>query len=93
MEIIRIQGGHRLSGKVQIRGAKNAALPLMVSAMLTEEDLILDNLPYLADIQTMTALLNSHGVQVNRSKPSSADDRRVSLNAERISNTTAEYDL
>ena len=93
MEIIRIQGGHRLSGKVQIRGAKNAALPLMVSAMLTEEDLILDNLPYLADIQTMTALLNSHGVQVNRSMPGSADDRRVSLNAARISNTTAEYDL
>ena len=93
MEIIRIQGGHRLSGKVQIRGAKNAALPLMVSAMLTEEDLLLDNLPYFADIKTMNALLNSHGVQVNRSMPGSADDRRVSLNAARISNTTAEYDL
>ena len=64
MDSIRIVGGHRLNGKIKINGAKNAALPLMVASLLTKDDLVLYNLPHLADIVTMTRLLTQHGVQM-----------------------------
>ena len=55
MDRIRIRGGRKLSGEIVIGGAKNAALPLMAAALLTEERLVLSNVPRLADIETMTA--------------------------------------
>ncbi|MBT6441085.1 MAG: UDP-N-acetylglucosamine 1-carboxyvinyltransferase [Alphaproteobacteria bacterium] len=101
MDRIRISGGRRLAGEVTIRGAKNAALPLMVAALLTEEPLILTNMPHLADIDTLAALLESHGVVVApaASEPDSAgaatepDERALSFTVPEITNTTAEYDL
>ena len=53
MDRIRIRGGRPLSGEIEIGGAKNAALPLMAAGMLTEDRLVLSNVPRLADIQTM----------------------------------------
>ena len=50
MDRIRIRGGRPLSGEIVIGGAKNAALPLMAAAMLTDERLVLSNVPRLADI-------------------------------------------
>ena len=50
MDRIRIIGGNKLNGTIPISGAKNAALPLMIAALLTEETLILDNVPRLADV-------------------------------------------
>ncbi|MBJ26797.1 MAG: UDP-N-acetylglucosamine 1-carboxyvinyltransferase [Alphaproteobacteria bacterium] len=93
MEIIRIQGGQKLSGKVGIRGAKNSALPLMVSSLLTEDQLTLDNLPQLADISTMEAILINHGVQVEWQRNGLDSSNLVRLNAENITNTTADHDL
>ena len=57
MDKILIKGGRALSGCIQISGAKNAALPLMAASLLTDDPLVLDNLPHLADISTMANLL------------------------------------
>src|SRR3954452_7630257 len=65
MDKILIRGGVPLSGVIRIGGAKNAALPLMAASLLTEERLVLTNVPDLADIRTMANLLVQHGVGVN----------------------------
>ena len=53
MDRIRIVGGNKLNGSIQISGAKNAALPLMIAGLLTEDTLILDNVPRLADVRLL----------------------------------------
>lgn len=63
---IRIIGGQRLSGRIAISGAKNAALKLMAASLLTDQPLILDNVPQLLDTVTMADLLSHHGVTLNQ---------------------------
>src|SRR3984885_9979557 len=89
MDRIRIRGGRPLSGEIIIGGAKNAALPLMAAGLLTEERLVLTNVPRLADIDTMASLLSQHGISVDR--PTN-DGRTLSLGGA-ISNTEAPYDI
>ena len=89
MDRIRIRGGRPLSGEIIIGGAKNAALPLMAAAMLTEDRLVLSNVPRLADIQTMTALLAQHGLAID---PVGNDGRTLSLGGA-ITSTEAPYDI
>jgi UDP-N-acetylglucosamine 1-carboxyvinyltransferase len=89
MDKIRIRGGRPLSGDIQIGGAKNAALPLMVAGLLTDDRLVLSNVPRLADITTMTALLSQHGIAVD---PVGNDGRTLSLGGA-ITNTEAPYDI
>lgn len=62
MDKLLIRGGQRLSGTVEIRGAKNAALPAFAAALLSDKPLTLRNLPDVVDIQTMQALLEGYGV-------------------------------
>ena len=64
MDQLVIRGGKRLCGEVQVSGAKNAALPLMAAALLTEEPLRLSNVPRLMDVRTMSRLLRHIGVEV-----------------------------
>ena len=64
MDRIRIRGGRRLHGEIQVSGAKNAALPLMTAALLTAEPLYLANVPDLVDIETMTSLLSQLGTAI-----------------------------
>jgi UDP-N-acetylglucosamine 1-carboxyvinyltransferase len=96
MDSIRIRGGRRLEGTIRIGGAKNAALPLMAAALLTDHTLTLNNLPHLADITTMANLLGQHGVDI-RMDGAAGDGghsgRALSLTAKSITNTTAPYDL
>lgn len=92
MDRIRIVGGKPLEGQIQVSGAKNAALPLMAAALLTEESLKLENLPNLADIRTMASLLEQHGVTVDWKRASAAGGV-VSMKAAPIANTRAPYDL
>ena len=87
MDRIRIRGGARLEGVIPISGAKNAALPLMAACLLTNEPLVLGNVPQLADIAFMAELLRSFGVEATR------NDGTLTLSAARIRNTTAAYDL
>ena len=62
MDKIRVVGGKELKGRVEISGAKNAALPAMAATLLTPEPVILENIPYVRDILTTRALLESMGV-------------------------------
>jgi UDP-N-acetylglucosamine 1-carboxyvinyltransferase len=89
MDRIRIRGGRPLSGEIKVGGAKNAALPLMAAGMLTDEPLVLSNVPKLADIQTMTLLLQQHGIVVD---PVTNDGRTLSLRGA-ITNSEAPYDI
>lgn len=93
MDKIRIRGGRALNGSIVVGGAKNAALPLMTAALLTDETLTLTNLPNLADISTLCRLLDQHGVSVHLNGAGSCAGRQVDLRAERILSTTAPYDL
>ncbi len=87
MDRIRIRGGARLEGAIPISGAKNAALPLMAACLLTNEPLVLRNVPRLADIAFMAELLKSFGGEPTRS------DDTLTLSAAHIRHTTAGYDL
>lgn len=89
MDRIRIRGGKPLSGEIQIGGAKNAALPLMAAGLLTDQRLVLSNVPRLADIETMRVLLAQHGIAV---EPLTPDHRLLSLGGA-IGNTEAPYDI
>ena len=64
MDRIRIVGGQPLNGTIPISGAKNAALPLMIASLLTDETLILDNVPRLADVGLLQRILGNHGVDI-----------------------------
>ena len=87
MDRIRIRGGKRLSGRIAIGGAKNAALPLMAAAILTDGTLALTNTPDLADIATLARLLETLGVRVER------EGRVMRLTCASVASTEAPYDL
>jgi UDP-N-acetylglucosamine 1-carboxyvinyltransferase len=89
MDRIRILGGQPLRGDIVIGGAKNAALPLMAAALLTDERLVLSNVPRLSDVQTMGLLLAQHGLAV---EPIGNEGRMLSLGGA-ITNTEAPYDI
>ncbi len=90
MDSIRIAGGSPLRGKIAISGAKNAALPLMAASLLTDEALTLDNVPRLADIETMANLLGQLGARVVRFGPT---QHTATLKTHKIADITAPYDL
>ena len=68
MDRIRIRGGRPLNGTIPVSGAKNAALPLMAAALLSDGPLRLGNAPDLADVAMMAALLRHHGLSVDHDK-------------------------
>jgi UDP-N-acetylglucosamine 1-carboxyvinyltransferase len=59
-----IEGGHRLSGRVEVEGNKNAALPLLAACLLTEQECVLTNVPRIADVEVMARLLLDLGAEV-----------------------------
>ncbi|MFO1083075.1 MAG: UDP-N-acetylglucosamine 1-carboxyvinyltransferase [Reyranellaceae bacterium] len=95
MDRIRIKGGKQLAGEIRISGSKNAALPLMVAALLSDKPLTLHNVPRLADIATMIQLLEQHGVEVDAAAGENGHARGTTLvlHAPRIVSTTAPYDI
>jgi UDP-N-acetylglucosamine 1-carboxyvinyltransferase len=97
MDRIRIVGGKQLIGSIPISGAKNAALPLMIASLLTDETLVLENVPRLADVQLLQRILLNHGVDVMLSgkRPGDApyDGQTVKISASKIVDTTAPYEL
>ncbi len=97
MDKIRIRGGNRLNGSIQISGAKNAALPLMIVSLLTPETLTLSNVPRLADVRLLQRILQNHGVDImiagkRPGQNGQAGDVKQ-LSARTIADTTAPYDL
>ena len=87
MDKIRIRGGRALHGEITVGGAKNAALPLLAASLLSDQPLRLANLPGVADIASMTALLARLGVEVDGS------GETITLCAKRVSDHTAPYEL
>ena len=97
MDRIRIVGGAPLRGTIPISGAKNAALPLMIAALLTDETLTLENVPRLRDVAQLTHILSNHGVDYSLDGKRAGQDamtgQTVHLRAAEIVDTTAPYDL
>ncbi|RWB25050.1 MAG: UDP-N-acetylglucosamine 1-carboxyvinyltransferase, partial [Mesorhizobium sp.] len=97
MDRIRIVGGNKLAGSIPISGAKNAALPLMIASLLTDDTLTLENVPHLADVEQLIRILGNHGVDYSvngrREKQQEGYSRTINLSARNIVDTTAPYEL
>jgi UDP-N-acetylglucosamine 1-carboxyvinyltransferase len=97
MDRIRIVGGNKLNGTIPISGAKNAALPLMIAALLSEDTLILDNVPRLADVAQLQRILGNHGVDITSvgKRPGDREywGQTLRISAADIIDTTAPYEL
>jgi UDP-N-acetylglucosamine 1-carboxyvinyltransferase len=97
MDRIRITGGKPLNGTIPISGAKNATLPLMIASLLTEDTLVLDKVPHLADVVQLQRILNNHGVDVmlsgKRAHTAENSGQTVKISAANIVDTTAPYEL
>src|SRR3954470_23208511 len=97
MDRIRIAGGSPLHGSIPISGAKNAALPLMIASLLTDETLELTNVPRLADIQALLRILGNHGVDhlIAGKRPGQTAEtgQTIRLTARSIIDTSAPYEL
>ena len=87
MDKLKIYGNADLFGSIDVPGAKNSALPVMVASLLSQEELILKNIPNLQDILSMKKLLESFGIKIREEK------NIIALNAKQIINKTADYDL
>jgi UDP-N-acetylglucosamine 1-carboxyvinyltransferase len=97
MDRIQIRGGAALNGTIPISGAKNAALPLMIASLLTEDTLELVNVPRLADIASLLRILGNHGVDhmIAGKRPGQTTEtgQTVRLSARTITDTRAPYEL
>ena len=97
MDRIRIRGGNTLNGTINISGAKNAALPLMITALLTPETLTLKNVPRLVDALRLQRILQNHGVDITvagkQPGQSATAGETLKISAKTIVDTTAPYDL
>jgi UDP-N-acetylglucosamine 1-carboxyvinyltransferase len=89
---IVIEGGRRLSGEVAVSGSKNAALPLLISSLLTAESCVFQGVPHLADIRTTLRLLAGLGVTVARENWNRGSDD-LTLQAANVTRLEASYDL
>ncbi len=88
MEKLAINGGHRLQGETVISGAKNATLPILAGALLSEGKVRIGNVPHLRDVTTMVQLLGRMGVDVLVH-----DSMEVEVDASSINEFSAPYDL
>ena len=87
MEQYIIKGGHPLVGEVEIGGAKNAALAILAAAIMTDETVLIDNLPDVNDINVLIDAIEGIGAQVHR-----VDRHTVKINGASIKNVDIEYD-
>ncbi|CAA2137402.1 UDP-N-acetylglucosamine 1-carboxyvinyltransferase [Hyphomicrobium sp. ghe19] len=97
MDRIKIVGGKPLRGSIPISGAKNAALPLLIASLLTEDRLTLKNVPNLADVNLLVRILRNHGVDLavdgKRPGPTTHLGDTIHLTARDIVDTTAPYEM
>ena len=87
MHYLDIYGGNKLNGEITVSGAKNSALPLIASTILSKTPVTINNMPRVADIKTMLKLLNNLGAE------SSFEANRLEIDAGKLSGTVATYDI
>tara|TARA_Y100001970_G_C14188331_1_gene833893 strand:+ start:323 stop:1579 length:1257 start_codon:yes stop_codon:yes gene_type:complete len=87
MDKLIISGKKNLSGSINVHGSKNSALPILVSSLLSRENLILENIPQVDDIKNMLKLLQSYGSKVNKNK------NFITINSKNLKNISADYDI
>ena len=88
---LRVKGGVRLEGSVATHGAKNAALPCMAAALLTDQPVILENIPQVRDIQTTRNLLTAMGAEVELGYGRA--QHRTTIHCENLAAPEASYEL
>jgi UDP-N-acetylglucosamine 1-carboxyvinyltransferase len=93
MDRLRIRGGNPLHGEIPISGAKNAALPLMAAALLSADGLTLKNVPDLADIASMSALLEVLGAEISVEPDIDGRGRTMTMRAKTFAGYEAPYDI
>jgi UDP-N-acetylglucosamine 1-carboxyvinyltransferase len=91
MDKLVIRGGNPLLGTIRVSGAKNAALPAMAAALLTEEPVILENVPQVRDIETTRKLLSAMGAEVELGYGRA--QHRTTICARNLTNPEASYEL
>lgn len=87
MDALRIQGGAALRGELEVSGSKNAALPIMAAALLSEGESVLERVPDLADVRTLARVLETLGARVERS------GTRVRIDGRNVGSVEAPYEL
>jgi UDP-N-acetylglucosamine 1-carboxyvinyltransferase len=88
MDKLRVTGGRRLSGRVAVGGSKNAALPALAATLLTEDEIVLANLPRVRDVRTMLRVLEQLGAEV-----ADGGNGTASVQVRRLQSFEAPYDL
>ncbi|MCZ6514636.1 MAG: UDP-N-acetylglucosamine 1-carboxyvinyltransferase, partial [Acidobacteria bacterium] len=91
MEKLLIQGGRPLEGRITVSGAKNAALPIIAATLLTDESVVLENVPQVRDIATLRMLLEELGVDSSFEHRSKSN--RLTIHARKLKSTRAPYEL
>jgi UDP-N-acetylglucosamine 1-carboxyvinyltransferase len=89
MDIYKIKGGNKLDGEVNISGAKNAALPIIVASLLTDGETVLNNVPDLMDIRTMCKVIGYLGAETEYE----SEQNTLKIRTKEIKNTKIPYDL
>jgi len=87
MDRIVVEGGVKLNGEIEISGAKNAALPILISSLLADGESVYSNVPRLMDIESIKLLLSSLGARIE------SDDRTVRIDGSGLYNHEAPYEL
>ena len=87
MYYLSIQGNQKLKGSVSISGAKNAALPLLASTLLSKNEISISNVPNVADVKTLLTLLGNLG------STSSYDNNHVTIDTTKVASACANYDI
>jgi UDP-N-acetylglucosamine 1-carboxyvinyltransferase len=87
-EVFRIDGGHPLSGEVVPAGNKNAALPILAACLLTDDEVVLENVPDILDVRVMLDLLAGLGVEIRHESP-----HTIALRAANIRTSQVDQDL
>jgi UDP-N-acetylglucosamine 1-carboxyvinyltransferase len=89
MASFQIEGGRKLSGELVPQGAKNEALQVLCAILLTDKEVIIDNIPDIVDVNNLITLITNLGVQVKRLSPSKWSFKAESVNLEYL--LTDEY--
>jgi len=89
MDFLQIKGGKKLNGEVEIDGAKNSALPMIASTILSKNPVVLSNLPQVSDIHTMIKLLENLGAKCKIDR----GNKKVTIDTTTINHTIAQYDI